>query len=60
MKNLQGFDKKFRKIGEKLISTKINLVNIVKTFWKTLQGTAAWQITKWNLSYTPGTRKLFM
>ena len=41
MKNLQGFDKKFRKIGEKLISKKINLVNIVKTFWKTSQGTAA-------------------
>ena len=39
MKNLQGFDQKFRKIGEK--STKINLVNIVKTFWKTSQRNAA-------------------
>ena len=41
MKNLQGFDQKFHKIGKKLISTKINLVNIVKTFWKTSQRNAA-------------------
>ena len=60
MKDFQGFDKKSRRLGEKLTSTKINLVNVVKPFWKMPQGNAAWHKTKWNLSYTPDARKFFM
>lgn len=41
MKDFQDFDKKSRRLGEKLISTKINLVNVVKPFWKMSQGNAA-------------------
>ena len=60
MKDFQGFDKKSCRLGEKLIPTKINLVNVVKPFWKMSQRNAAWHKTKWNLSYTPGARKFFM
>ena len=41
MKGFQGFDKKSRRLGEKLISTKFNLVNVVEPFWKMSQGNAA-------------------
>ena len=46
VKYFQVFTKNPRKIGEKLISTKINLAKVAKSFRKTSQGNAARHKTK--------------